>query len=151
MADRSNYADRPIAEDSQGALPEHRDRFSEEARAYTPFEGESEEGTFGTAGIRAGSDPLFKSARFYRNDRGYIFDTSEIAQMYAAGYVPGQNPVCTSLRYRRHLVMLEAQMPTYRPSANPSELEANARHLRGEPGAIRYDNSACGTTLALAA
>lgn len=84
---RSNYADRPNNNENQGALPEHRDRLSCNPRAYTPSEGEHEEGGYSTLMADAGGDWSWRPARYYPKDPG----DSTRAQ-------------------------LEAQMPTYRPA-----------------------------------
>lgn len=62
MADRSNYADSPSVD--TGALVEHRIRFGDENRAYTPTAGESDSpGHFGGLADGASGDWSWKPGR----------------------------------------------------------------------------------------
>lgn len=58
----SNYADRP-SNDYQGALPEHRDRLSSNPRAYTPSDGENDEGGYSTLAANSNGDWSWKPFR----------------------------------------------------------------------------------------
>jgi hypothetical protein len=64
MADRSNYADKPVNDDLHGALVEHKDRLSSNPRAYTPSDTESDYGGHSTlAEVSNGGDWSWRPAR----------------------------------------------------------------------------------------
>lgn len=64
MADRSNYADKPISEERTGALTEHRLNLGNDARGFTPNAGETDgEGRHGNLGVSSTGDWCWQPAR----------------------------------------------------------------------------------------
>lgn len=57
---RSNYADQPTVSEFTGGLPEHRDRLSSNPRAYSPADGENDEGGYSTLAVGSGGDWSWK-------------------------------------------------------------------------------------------